>query len=56
MEFLNSLVSINIMTKTEKDLFLSDLKTIGKIISDDSKRLSKNKFMETYGHIRPGTY
>ena len=44
------------MTKTEKDLFLSNLKTIGKTISDDSKRLSKNEFMKIYGHLRPGTY
>ena len=56
MEFLNSLVSINVMTKTEKDLFLSNLKTIGKTISNDSKRLSRNEFMKTYGHLRPGTY
>ena len=56
MEFLNSLVSINVMTKTEKDLFLSNLKTIGKTISNDSKRLSRNEFMKIYGHLRPGTY
>ena len=56
MEFLNSLVSINVMTKTEKDLFLSNLKNIWKTISNDSKRLSRNEFMKTYGHLRPGTY
>lgn len=55
VELLNSMVNKNIIKKYEKDLFFQNLKSITSEILKD-KNLSKKKFCDKYGHLRPSTY
>jgi len=59
--FLNSLVNQKILTTNQVERFEQNLNTItSKILNDmllvKQKKISKKKFMNTYGHLRPGTY
>jgi phosphohistidine swiveling domain-containing protein len=56
MSFLKSFVNTSIITIDEYNSFLNSLNTINKNLNIDIKRLSKNEFLEKYGHLRPGTY
>lgn len=61
MQLLNSLVNLKIISVEEKNSFLNSLNTIAKKLSNDikklsSKQISMEQFIETYGHLRPGTY
>lgn len=61
IQFLKSFVSIQIITKDEYDAYMNSLDTVNKKMNYDLKRyyegkLSKEEFLEKYGHIRPGTY
>ena len=56
VEFLNSLVQQKIISSEDKQKLLLSLETITTSLSKDIRRLSKSKFLENYGHLRPGTY
>lgn len=56
VQFINSFVDENIITKEECELFLNSLNTVSKQLSNDYKELSKKQFLKKYGHLRPGTY
>lgn len=56
MQFLNSFVDEKIISKKEYDLFLNNLNTISKQLSNDFNSLAKDEFLTKYGHLRPGTY
>jgi glutamine kinase len=56
VEILKSLVNVNIMNSKEYQLFLGNVKTVSSNMIDDLSSLSKEKFVEKYGHLRPGTY
>ncbi|HIB42631.1 MAG TPA: hypothetical protein EYO37_01415 [Nitrospina sp.] len=59
--FLKSFVSLDILTKADTQAFLKTIKTIASEFEADGKRvsngeLSKEAYLERYGHLRPGTY
>lgn len=61
IQFLKSFISIGIITKDEYDAYMNSLDTVNKKMNCDLKKyhegkLSKEEFLEKYGHIRPGTY
>jgi phosphohistidine swiveling domain-containing protein/uncharacterized protein YeeX (DUF496 family) len=61
VQFLNSMVSENIMSEDEKELFFANMNSVGKELSIDTSKLnkgllSKEDFLSIYGHLRPGTY
>ncbi len=56
VEFLNSLVKQKIISLEDKQRLLLSLETITTSLSKDIIKLSKRKFLENYGHLRPGTY
>lgn len=56
VQMLKSLVEEKIMTEEEYDKFLNSLKTVSKQLSMDIDNLSRNEFLDIYGHLRPGTY
>jgi len=56
VQFLNSFVEEKILTNEEKHQFLHSIQTISKQLSHDKVHLSKEEFLEKYGHLRPGTY
>lgn len=61
VQFLKSFVKLGIIRKDEYDLFMNSLDTINKKMNCSVKKMSngeisKDDFLEMYGHIRPGTY
>lgn len=59
--FLNSMISKGIISNKNLDDFEQNLNTITNIMISDindlnQKKISKKKFNEKYGHLRPGTY
>ena len=55
VELLNSMENKKIIEKKEKDLFFQSIESITKEIIND-QNLTKKKFCEKYGHLRPNTY
>ncbi len=55
-QILNSLVSQNIIDKDDYNNFFKSLNLITSKIINDRKKLSKNNFLNNYGHIRPDMY
>ena len=58
---LLSLKNIGIITEVQLDRFLNSIKTVASDLVDDMGelqlgKLTNYKFMERYGHLRPGTY
>ncbi|SES85051.1 Phosphoenolpyruvate synthase/pyruvate phosphate dikinase [Natronincola peptidivorans] len=61
IQFLKSFVDLNIIDEKEYEAFLNSLNTINKQMNFDldkvfKEKLSKEEFIQKYGHIRPGTY
>ena len=56
VELLRSMVTVGVLTEEERAAYLGSLATVGKNISQDLSRLSRQAFLEKYGHLRPGTY
>jgi phosphohistidine swiveling domain-containing protein len=56
VQLLRSLVTVGVLDESEYAAFLADLETVGSLIGRDFASLSKAKFLERYGHLRPGTY
>ena len=46
----------NIITKENKIEFLKNIETITIKMKNDLNHLTKKKFLQKYGHLRPGTY
>ncbi|OGN30000.1 MAG: hypothetical protein A3A33_01605 [Candidatus Yanofskybacteria bacterium RIFCSPLOWO2_01_FULL_49_25] len=61
VQFLKSMVQLDILTAQERDAFLASMNTVASQLADDSQalkhgRLSRKEFLKRYGHLRPGTY
>lgn len=61
VQFLKSFVDIGIFSPNDYDLFLNSINTVSKELNNDLYLLSINKitkqeFLDKYGHLRPGTY
>ncbi|KOF56751.1 hypothetical protein AGR56_08690 [Clostridium sp. DMHC 10] len=56
MELLNSIVNNGILSQYEYQGFMKSLNTVGSKIRYDFNHISKQEFLNKYGHLRPGTY
>ncbi len=61
MQFLHSLIELEIMTQAEFQAFMNSLNTVAKQLASDTHafhqgQISKEILIEKYGHLRPGTY
>ena len=56
VQILQSLVNRGVFTEQDYDRFMASCCTISTRISQDKIRLTRDKFLEKYGHLRPGTY
>jgi len=56
MQILDSLVDEKIISLENKLKFLNSMKTVNYWMQYDLRKLSKKKFLDKYGHLRPGTY
>jgi phosphohistidine swiveling domain-containing protein len=61
VQFLSSMEETDIISKQDRVAFMRGIQTVGKTIAKDrlllhSGAISKQTFIEKYGHIRPDTY
>lgn len=56
MQLLDSLVHVGVLSPAEKASFMAGLDTVSNRMVRDLRGLSKQAFLERYGHLRPGTY
>lgn len=56
VQLLKSLVEKNIINQEEYQNFMSEVETVSSKMNNDYHDLSKEKFIQKYGHLRPGTY
>jgi phosphohistidine swiveling domain-containing protein len=56
IQLLKSFVTTGIINQVEYAKFISSLDTVSSRINRDFITLSRNQFLEIYGHLRPGTY
>ena len=61
VQFLKSFVSMGIISGKEYDAYMNSLDTVNRKMNRDLRKLyrlemTKEEFLEIYGHIRPGTY
>lgn len=56
VQFLKSMVAVNILSQEEYDQFMRSLNTVSSTMAKDRSEMSIDKFMSIYGHLRPGTY
>lgn len=56
VQMLHSLVDIGVISLDEKNQFMASLNTTAKRMVRDRYHLSREEFIEFYGHLRPGTY
>jgi len=61
IQFLQSMVDIEIISESDYHSFMNSLTTVSKQLSLDLQNLansllSEEEFLEKYGHLRPGTY
>lgn len=60
-QFLKSFIELGIISENEYSRYMNSLNTINKKLINDFQTLQQNEitkeeFLKTYGHIRPGTY
>ena len=58
---LREAVEIGVLSPEARDSFMSSIKTVSHDLTEDGQKvkegiLSWNKFVDSYGHLRPGTY
>ena len=56
VQMLQSMVNIGILSSKEYQEFMNDVNTVSSNMGTDFSSLSKEDFLEKYGHLRPGTY
>lgn len=56
VQFLQSLVHNGILSPEDYQDFMNDVSTVSSVMSRDLLDLSRERFLEKYGHLRPGTY
>ncbi len=56
VELLKSLVNIGILTQTEYQEFMLTINTVSSQMKAELHTLTKDDFLNKYGHLRPGSY
>ena len=56
VQMLDSMVTEGFLTESEKDSFMSGLQTVNSSMKRDHDTMDKDRFLKTYGFLRPGTY
>lgn len=56
VQMLRSMVDKGILSEEDYQLFMNDVNTVSSNMGQDFARLSRQGFLDKYGHLRPGTY
>ena len=50
------MVKCEILSEQDYQLFMNGINTVSSNLNEDYRQLSKQGFLQKYGHLRPGTY
>lgn len=56
VQILQSLVTCHIISKQDYECFMNGVNTVSSRMNEDFRQMSKDLFLNRYGHLRPGTY
>jgi glutamine kinase len=56
VQLLQSFMAVGVLDAAEHATFMASVDTVGSRIGHDFVNLPRDKFLERYGHLRPGTY
>ncbi|CAI2488621.1 PEP-utilizing family enzyme [Serratia plymuthica] len=56
VDIIKALYSAGFLSKHQHDAFFASISTISSRMLSDYESLTRKKFIELYGHLRPGTY
>ncbi len=56
VQLLESMVSTGVISKEDYQDFMNDVETVSTNMNHDLITMTKDDFLEKYGHLRPGTY
>jgi len=56
VSFLNSMIEKNIISNVEKENFINSIDLVTTKMLLNKNKLTKEKFLKAYGHLRPDTY
>lgn len=56
VQMLKSMVKCEILSEQDYQLFMNGINTVSSNLNEDYRQLSKQGFLQKYGHLRPGTY
>ena len=56
VQMIGSLVRVGVLSESQYHAFMSSLNTVSSRMSNDLAQDSFEGFLESYGHLRPGTY
>lgn len=56
VQILQSFIEVGVISAEEGAAFMASVNTVGSHIGRDFAQLSKEEFLDRYGHLRPGTY
>jgi phosphohistidine swiveling domain-containing protein len=53
---IKSLVALDVLSTQDAQDFMMGISTVSKTLAEDRAKMTKDDFLRTYGHLRPGTY
>ncbi len=56
VQLLNSMVKTGVISEADYQDFMNDVETVSTNMNRDLVAMTKEAFLEKYGHLRPGTY
>lgn len=56
VQMLRSLVEVGVFSQADYDAFFAGVTTVSGKLAVDRATLTRNEFLQQYGHLRPGTY
>lgn len=56
VQLLNSMVKTGVISKEDYQDFMNDVETVSTNMNHDLVTMTREAFLEKYGHLRPGTY
>ena len=56
VQMLRSFVATGIFSESDFETYMSSISTVSREMANDLAILSRDIFLEKYGHLRPGTY
>lgn len=56
VQLLDSMVNTGVISKEDYQDFMNDVETVSTNMNHDLLTMTKQDFLEKYGHLRPGTY